>query len=95
MYGQDPSRPWKGGLRRWRVAVADFFGRKNFAKISGAMSFIYTWGGVVGAVAAGLIYDRTQDYGVMLRIPAIVLVVTGAAYALLTKPPIPEAAAHG
>jgi MFS transporter, OFA family, oxalate/formate antiporter len=76
------------------TAIVDFFGRKNFAKIRGAMSFIYTWGGVLGPVAAGLIYDRTQDYGLMLWIIATVLVVAGASYAVLAKPPAAKAAVH-
>jgi MFS family permease len=76
-------------------AVVDFFGRKNFAKIRGAMSFIYTWGGVVGPVAAGFIYDRTHDYSAMLWLLAAVLALTSAAYATLTKPQASKVAAHG
>lgn len=34
--------------------IIDFFGRQNFAMIRGAMSFIYTWGGVAGPVAPPL-----------------------------------------
>ncbi len=72
----------------WSIIV-DFFGRKNFAKIRGAMSFIYTWGGVAGPVAAGLIYDRTQNYGVMLWSLVAVLAITSIAYSLVTKPQLP------
>lgn len=73
----------------WSIIV-DFFGRKNFAKIRGAMSFIYTWGGVAGPVAAGLIYDRTQNYSVMLWSLVAVLTISAIAYSLLTRPPLPE-----
>jgi MFS family permease len=67
-------------------AVVDFFGRRNFAKIRGAMSFIYTWGGVLGPVAAGFLYDRTQNYNAILWTFVIVLAITSGAYATLTKP---------
>jgi MFS family permease len=67
-------------------AVVDFFGRRNFAKIRGAMSFIYTWGGVLGPVAAGFLYDRTQNYNAILWTLVIILAITSGAYATLTKP---------
>ena len=75
-------------------AIVDFFGRNNFAKIRGAMSFIYTWGGVAGPVSAGLIYDRTQNYSTMLWALVAVLTISAAAYSLLTKPQLPVAQAH-
>jgi MFS family permease len=49
----------------WAV-VGDFFGRKHFAKIRGYMSFFYMWGGVIGPVVAGAIYDRWQTYEPLL-----------------------------
>lgn len=76
-------------------AVVDFFGRKNFAKIRGAMSFIYTWGGVLGPVLAGLLYDRTQNYDAILWTIVIVLAFTSAAYATLAKPQNPRQQNHG
>lgn len=76
-------------------AVVDFFGRKNFAKIRGAMSFVYAWGGVLGPVAAGLLYDQTQDYSALLWLLAAVLTITAAAYATLAKPQASGVAAHG
>jgi MFS family permease len=76
-------------------AVVDFFGRRNFAKIRGAMSFIYTWGGVLGPVAAGVLYDRTHDYNAILWTLIAVLAATAAAYATLTKPHDPKDSAHG
>ncbi|MGH7798616.1 MAG: MFS transporter [Candidatus Binatia bacterium] len=71
-------------------AIVDFFGRQNFAKIRGAMSFIYTWGGVAGPVAAGFLYDRTEDYSAMLWTLVAVLAVAAVAYSLLTKPQLPS-----
>ena len=44
------------------ATIGDFFGRKYFATIRGTMAFFYTWGGVIGPVVAGAIYDRSQSY---------------------------------
>lgn len=44
------------------ATVGDFFGRRNFAKIRGTMSLLYSWGSVIGPVLAGAVYDRTQSY---------------------------------
>jgi MFS family permease len=41
----------------WAV-VGDLFGRKHYAKIRGYMTLFYTWGGVIGPVVAGAIFDR-------------------------------------
>ena len=41
------------------ATVGDFFGRRNFATIRGAMSFFYMWGSFAGPIMAGTIYDRT------------------------------------
>ena len=69
--GEDPWRLWISVLLfsvfeglfpvTW-ATVGDFFGRRNFAKIRGAMSFLYTWGSVIGPVLAGATYDRTKSY---------------------------------
>jgi MFS family permease len=66
--------------------VGEYFGRKNFAKIRGAMSFISTWGSVVGPVIAGAIYDRTHSYIILLWTSGGLLLVSSALYAMVTKP---------
>jgi sugar phosphate permease len=50
------------------ATVGDFFGRRNFATIRGAMSFFYMWGSFAGPIMAGAIYDRTQSYTMALWI---------------------------
>ena len=47
------------------ATVGDFFGRRNFGKVRGSMSFLYTWGSMLGPVLAGAIYDRTQSYDLL------------------------------
>ncbi len=66
--------------------VGEFFGRKNFAKIRGAMTFIHTWGSVIGPVIAGAIYDRTHSYTVLLWLSAGLLLLASALYVMVVKP---------
>jgi len=68
------------------ATVGDIFGRSNFAKIRGTMSFFYMWGGVIGPVLAGRIYDQSQSYNFMLWLLVAVLIVSALLYTLLDKP---------
>jgi MFS family permease len=67
--------------------VGEFFGRKNFAKIRGTMSFVQTWGSVIGPVAAGAVYDATHSYHYLLWGLVAVLLLTGCLYAMVARPP--------
>jgi MFS family permease len=69
--------------------VGDYFGRKHFAKIRGAMSFITTWGSVIGPVIAGAIYDYTKSYEILIWSSAVILLGASALYAMV-KPPKPQ-----
>ena len=66
--------------------VGEYFGRTNFAKIRGSMSFVSTWGSVIGPVLAGLVYDRTQSYEILIWSSAGLLLVASALYAMVEKP---------
>jgi sugar phosphate permease len=68
------------------ATVGDFFGRKNFAKIRGSMSFLYTWGSVLGPVIAGSIYDRTQSYGTLFWALFGISWITAILYFALFQP---------
>jgi MFS family permease len=68
--------------------VGDYFGRRNFAKIRGTMSFIHTWGSVLGPVLAGAIYDHTRSYMILLWGSAVLLCIAGGLYALVVRPKI-------
>jgi MFS family permease len=69
----------------WAI-VGDLFGRKHFAKIRGYMGLFYTWGGVVGPVVAGAIYDRWQTYEPLLWLLVLVFSMAGLFFASLIKP---------
>jgi MFS family permease len=66
--------------------VGEYFGRKNFAKIRGSMSFVSTWGSVIGPVIAGAIYDRTQSYEMLIWSSAALLLIAAVMYAMVKKP---------
>lgn len=72
--------------------VGEYFGRKNFAKIRGSMSFVSTWGSVVGPVLAGALYDRTLSYNIMIWSSAALLLLASLLYALVKKPVLPVTA---
>lgn len=67
-------------------AVGEYFGRKNFAKIRGSMSFVATWGSVIGPVAAGAIYDYSKSYEILIWSSAALLLVAGLMYAVVKRP---------
>ena len=66
--------------------VGEYFGRKNFAKIRGSMSFVSTWGSVIGPVVAGAIYDRTASYTAMIWTAAVLLLLASLLYFMVKKP---------
>lgn len=66
--------------------VGEYFGRRNFAKIRGSMSFVSTWGSVIGPVITGAIYDYTQSYQIMIWASAVLLLIASLLYAMVTKP---------
>ncbi len=68
----------------WAV-VGDLFGRKHYAKIRGYMVLFYTWGGVLGPVIAGAIFDRWATYEPLLWSLVGVFVVAGLLFASLDR----------
>jgi MFS family permease len=68
----------------WAV-VGDLFGRKHYAKIRGYMVLFYTWGGVIGPVVAGAIFDRWQTYEPLLWGLIVVFLVAGVFFASLNR----------
>jgi len=68
------------------ATVGDFYGRKNFAKIRGSMSFLYTWGSVLGPVLAGVVYDRTQSYEMLYWVLIAICWLTAMLYFVLFEP---------
>jgi sugar phosphate permease len=70
--------------------IGDFFGRAKFATLRGVMGLIYTWGAVIGPVAAGFIFDETDTYTPVLW-GMIGFFVAAAAAFLFLRPPVKAA----
>ena len=68
----------------WAV-VGDLFGRKHYAQIRGYMTLFYTWGGVIGPVVAGAIFDRWETYEPLLWSLVVVYVIAGLFFASLNR----------
>ncbi|MGH7809743.1 MAG: MFS transporter [Candidatus Binatia bacterium] len=68
----------------WAV-VGDLFGRKHYAKIRGYMVLFYTWGGVLGPVIAGAIFDRWGSYEPLLWSLVAVFIVAGLVFQSLDR----------
>jgi MFS family permease len=68
----------------WAV-VGDLFGRKHYARIRGYMTLFYTWGGVLGPVIAGAIFDRWQSYEPLLWSLVVVFSMAGLFFASLNR----------
>jgi MFS family permease len=65
--------------------VGDLFGRKHYAKIRGYMTLFYTWGGVLGPVIAGAIFDRWKTYEPLFWSLVALYIVAGLCFASLNK----------
>jgi MFS family permease len=68
----------------WAV-VGDLFGRKHYAKIRGYMTLFYTWGGVLGPVIAGAIFDRWATYEPLLWGLVGLFIMAGLFFASLNR----------
>jgi len=68
----------------WAV-VGDLFGRTHYAKIRGYMVLFYTWGGVIGPVIAGAIFDRWATYEPLLWSLVGVFIVAALFFASLNR----------
>ena len=69
--------------------IADYFGRKAFATISGFRSSIQMLGIIVGPVVSGLVYDRTGSYEWAFLGSAVASIVS-MLLVLMALPPSPR-----
>jgi MFS-type transporter involved in bile tolerance (Atg22 family) len=50
------------------------------------MNLFYTWGSILGPVAAGAVYDRTQSYATVFTGITVALLIAAGLTALLIRP---------
>lgn len=77
------------GILNWAL-LGEYYGRAWFASLRGTMGLFYTWGGVLGPVFAGWIYDTTLSYNIALVSFVGVYFLAGIAYFFCVPPKAPE-----
>lgn len=68
--------------------TGDYYGRKNYGKIFGAIQGFSTLGGIAGPLIAGLVYDITGSYHLAFVSFAVLMIFT-ALLATFLKRPVP------
>lgn len=71
----------------WAI-IADFFGRKHYATIRGAMTAFTGVSAAVLPVVAGVIFDRTQSYELTIWLVLAVLALAAVVFAILRPPSV-------
>ncbi len=66
--------------------TGDYYGRKNYGKIFGAIQGFSTLGGIAGPLIAGLVYDITGSYHLAFISFAIMMVFTALLTSFLKRP---------
>ena len=72
------------GTLNWAM-IGDIVGRKQFAKIRGILSFFFGWGSIGLAVLAGIIFDRTESYSIVLWCCGVIWALSGLGFLLLER----------
>jgi len=72
------------------VMIGDFYGRKNFGSIYGAMQGISTLGGITGPLIAGLVYDFKGSYHWAFTSFALMMGLTALLVLFLKRPVLVE-----
>lgn len=72
------------GTLNWAM-IGDIVGRKQFAKIRGILSFFFGWGSIGLAVLAGIIFDRTESYSIVLWCCGVIWALAALGFLLLER----------
>ena len=66
--------------------IGDYYGRKNFGTIFGAIQGLSTFGGIAGPLLAGFVYDLNGSYQWAFTFLAIMMVFTALLISFLIRP---------
>ncbi len=66
--------------------TGDYYGRKNYGKIFGAIQGFSTFGGIAGPLIAGLVYDIYGSYHLAFISFAIMMIFTALLTSFLKRP---------
>ena len=86
-----------GSTLNW-VALGNFFGRRSFATLMGIMSVAFNLGMLASPIYAGIVFDRTSSYSLVLISFLPVYLISGVFFLVVQRPnaPVPSrAAAYG
>ncbi|MHB8908161.1 MAG: MFS transporter [Syntrophales bacterium] len=68
------------------TVTGDYYGRKNYGKIFGAIQGFSTFGGIAGPLIAGLVYDIYGSYQLAFISFAVMMIFTAFLTSLLKRP---------
>ena len=86
-----------GSTLNW-VALGNFFGRTSFATLMGIISTAFNLGMLVSPIYAGIVFDRTGSYSVVLISFLPIYLIAGVFFLMTRKPNVPvtsRAAVYG
>ena len=72
--------------QNWAL-IGDFFGRRNYASVRGLMGVSYGTTSFLSPIYAGLVYDRTGSYTLVLISLSVIILITVCLFARLRPPP--------
>ena len=71
------------------LAVGEYFGRRSFGSLVGIMTVSFGAGSLLAPVTAGWVFDRTDSFGTVLMVVAVLQFASGACYLLARRPSLP------
>ena len=77
-----------GSTLNW-VALGDFFGRSSFATLMGIISTAMNLGMLISPIYAGVVFDRTGSYTLVLVSFVPIYLISGAFFLVVRKPSVP------
>ena len=71
------------------VSLGNFFGRSSFATLMGLISVVFNIGMLITPIYAGVVFDRTDSYSVVLVSFLPIYLMAGVFFLMTRKPPPP------
>ena len=71
------------------VSLGNFFGRSSFATLMGLISVVFNIGMLITPIYAGVVFDRTDSYSVVLVSFLPIYLMAGFFFLMTRKPPPP------
>ena len=77
-----------GSTLNW-VTLGNFFGRTSFATLMGIISTAFNLGMLISPIYAGIVFDRTGSYSVVLISFLPIYLIAGVFFLMTRKPSVP------